>query len=144
MPVKGLQSALRNTDALIDSIASIRAERAVVVATSIGGAFATMLTPIDTSTLANSQFRRVTVNGNKVVGVVGYTARYALWVHESSGKLKGQDRAHFGKTREGREFGGGTGRGKYWDPKAEPKFLKKGFENNREAIDAAVKKAFAL
>lgn len=144
MPVKGIQSARRETDMLIDSIASIRAERAVTVALSIGGAYATMLTPIDTSNLANSQFRRVNVNGTMVTGMVGYTAQYALWVHEAPGKLKGQPRAHFGKTKEGREFGGGTGNGKYWDPKAEPQFLRKGFDNNRERIDAAVRKAFSL
>lgn len=144
MPVRGIKEAVRDTDMLIDSIASIRAERAVTVALSIGGAYATMLTPIDTSNLANSQYRRVNINGKVVVGVVGYTARYALWVHEAPGKLKGQPRAHFGKTAEGKEFGGGTGNGNYWDPKAEPQFLRKGFENNRARIDAAVRKAFTL
>lgn len=144
MAVKGIQDALRNTVAVVNAVASLKAERAVTVALSIGGAYATMLTPVDTSNLVNSQFRRVNVNGNMITGHVGYTAQYALWVHESSGKLKGQPRAHFGKTRAGKEFGGGTGVGNYWDPKAEPGFLRKGFDDNRARIDAAVKKAFEL
>ena len=144
MAVHGIQDAVRNTEAMVKAIATIRAERAVTVALSIGGAYATILTPIDTSNLVNSQFRRVNVNGNMITGHVGYTAQYAYWVHQASGKLKGKPRAHFGKTRAGKEFGGGTGVGKYWDPKAEPGFLRKGFDDNRERIDAAVQKAFSL
>lgn len=60
------------------------------------------------------------------------------------GKLKGQPRAHFGKTRDGTEFGGGTGKGNYWDPHGEPQFLKKGFDEERDAIDAVIKKELSL
>ncbi|MCP5727104.1 HK97 gp10 family phage protein, partial [Klebsiella pneumoniae] len=50
----------------------------------------------------------------------------------------------FGKTREGTEFGGGTGKGNYWDPHGEPQFLKKGFDEERDAITAVIKKELSL
>jgi len=55
----------------------------------------------------------------------------------ASGKLKCQPRAHFGTTKDGKQFGGGTGVGRYWDPSAEPVFLTKGFNDNRELVDQA-------
>jgi len=61
-----------------------------------------------------------------------------------SGKLKGLPRTHFGKTRAGQEFGGGTGKGNYWDPHGEPQFLTKGFEETRDQIDAVVRKELSL
>ena len=59
------------------------------------------------------------------------------------GTLKGQPREHFGKTnnlsdfgpKQVIEFGGGTGKGKYWDPNAEPEFLRKAFEDPNNADD---------
>lgn len=90
--------------------------------------YSTMLVPVDIGNLANSIFRDLYDRGNSWAGVVYYTAKYAPWVHEMSGKLRGQPRAHFGATRSGVEFGGGTGVGNYWDgyagpSKARPKFL---------------------
>ncbi|EMT6385066.1 HK97 gp10 family phage protein, partial [Providencia rettgeri] len=41
------------------------------------GTQAAVYTPIDTSTLINSQFRTVTVNGTRVTGRIGYSASYA-------------------------------------------------------------------
>ena len=48
----------------------------------IGAAEAAVLTPIDTSTLLNSQFRQVGQEGSRIVGRVGYTADYAVPVHD--------------------------------------------------------------
>lgn len=64
----------------------------------------------------------------------GYYAHYALNVHEMvEQKLKGRPRAHFGTTREGVDFGGGTGKGTYWDT-GEPKFLESVVTENRDRI----------
>lgn len=41
-----------------------------------------MYTPIDTSTLINSQFRETKVNGTRITGRVGYSASYAVYVHD--------------------------------------------------------------
>lgn len=46
------------------------------------------MTPVDTSTLLNSQFRNVTKDGSKIVGTVGYTAEYARYVHDPNVKQK--------------------------------------------------------
>lgn len=137
MPVRGLESAIKRTNEISRDIAEVRAERGVTAALITGQAFASMLTPVDTSFLINSQYRSVKTDKGKVIGAVGYTALYASAVHEASGKLKGQPRGHFGTTRAGVEFGGGTGVGRYWDPAAEPGFLTKGFEENKQAIDQA-------
>jgi hypothetical protein len=50
----------------------------------LGASEASVLTPIDTSTLLNSQYRDVRPDGAKVVGTVGYTAEYAAAVHDPS------------------------------------------------------------
>lgn len=116
-----------------------RAASAAQKALILGGSEAAALTPQDTGTLINSQYRNVQVQGTKVIGSVGYTAEYAKWVHEMPGTLKGQPRAHFGKTRAGVEFGGGSGKGVYWGPSGEPQFLKEGFERAADNIAALIK-----
>lgn len=52
------------------------------------GAQAAVYTPIDTSTLINSQFRTVTINGTRVTGRIGYSASYAAYVHDPKVKQK--------------------------------------------------------
>jgi hypothetical protein len=104
------------------------------------------ITPRDTGALIGSMYGPTPIkNIGDTIGIeLGYTAKYAPWVHEMPGVLKGQPRRHFGKTRAGKEFGGGTLKGKYWDPNGEPKFLEKpllssGNEILRQ-IDMEVKK----
>lgn len=58
------------------------AARGMTQALVLGASEASVLTPIDTSTLLNSQFRRVDKDGERIVGTVGYTADYALPVHD--------------------------------------------------------------
>jgi len=104
------------------------------------------MTPMDTGALVGSMYGPTVIKDiGAAIGIeLGYTAEYAPWVHEMPGILKGQPRAHFGKTRAGKEFGGGTLKNNYWDPAGEPKFLEKallssGNEILRE-IDKEVKK----
>ena len=59
-----------------------RAVRGMTQALVLGASEASVLTPIDTSNLLNSQFRRVERDGERIVGTVGYTAEYALPVHD--------------------------------------------------------------
>lgn len=126
-----------NLPAFVDQV-KFRAMRGMTQALVLGGSEAAALTPIDTSVLINSQFKRVEEDGGKIVGTVGYTAEYALAVHEMSGKLKGLPRADFGRTAGGKSFGGGTGQGVYWGPSGEPQFLRKGFENAEPNITAVL------
>lgn len=67
--------------------------------------------PVDTGNLKASAFTRSTGIGWDAEVTVGYTAAYALFVHEAVGmKLKGQKRPT---------------KGKFWDPqgRAQAKFL---------------------
>lgn len=135
----------KNLKALTTKIVGPKLQYAVTQALVIGGMYADLLTPIDTGNLLRSRFREVKPEGNGWVGQYGYTAAYAAAVHGMSGKLKGQPRADFGKTRAGQSFGGGTGVGNYWDPQAEPEFLTKGFERDGlQAIRMVIKKSLSV
>lgn len=103
-------------------------------------AYAVSDTPRDTGALINGYYVNVEENPDGAHATVGNTARYAFWVHEMPGTLKGQPREHFGKTREGVAFGGGTGKGCYWDPDADPKFLERALNDHKaEYMDIAMK-----
>lgn len=96
-----------------------KAARGVTQALILGASEASVMTPVDTSTLLNSQFRSVTKDGSRIVGTVGYTAEYASYVHDPNVK---------------QNFRRST---------AEKEFLKKGFEeaepNIRAVIAGAIK-----
>ena len=91
-----------------------KAARGVTQALILGASEASVMTPIDTSTLLNSQFRNVTKEGSKIVGTVGYTAEYARYVHDPNVKQK---------------FRRST---------AEKEFLRKGFEESEPNIRAVI------
>lgn len=122
--VKGMDQAQRNMDKFIDDVVNVRMVRATHAALMIFGAEAAAITPIDTSTLINSIYRDVNVNGLRVTGRVGYSANYALYVHQSSGKLKGRPRP--------------KGRGMYWGPSGQPQFLNVGVERGMPDAEAAI------
>ena len=96
-----------------------KAARGVTQALILGASEASVMTPVDTSTLLNSQFRSVAKEGSKIVGTVGYTAEYAKYVHDPNVK---------------QVFRRST---------AEKEFLKRGFEeaepNIRAVITGAIK-----
>ena len=82
------------------------------------------LVPIETSTLINSQYRNVQLRGAALVGRIGFTAEYALAVHESAGKWRGLQ-----KPRQ-------SGRGYYWGPNdGQPDYLAEA--GRRAAADVA-------
>ncbi|WP_264041540.1 HK97 gp10 family phage protein [Pectobacterium carotovorum] len=118
--VTGIRESKAKLAALIGDIQGRKAVRALQSAMLIGGAQAALYTPIDTSTLINSQFRELVVNGTRLTGRVGYTANYATYVHDPNVK---------------QTFRRAT---------AKKEFLKEGFEETRSQIDAVVKKEMAL
>lgn len=143
MPVKGINRIRSNTRKILNEITGPRTEKVMMETMIAGAGYAALLTPVDTSTLINSQYKELRPMSGGMRSKVGYTAAYAAAVSGMSGKLKGQPRAHFGKTRAGQEFGGGTGKGNYWDPDAEPDFLKKGFERDgMDEIKAIIKRGY--
>lgn len=145
MPVKGIERVRKNYRIKVKELSTKRTYSAIYAILSQGGALAATMTPVDTSTLINSQYSpQITGSERKMSGHIGYTAEYALWVHQAPGKLKGEPRADFGMTREGVAFGGGTGNGRYWDPNAEPGFLVKGFEELKPSIPDLLEKIYRV
>ncbi|HAI8714156.1 HK97 gp10 family phage protein [Escherichia marmotae] len=118
--VKGINRAKKRLDQLIDTIQGKKAVRAIYKALYIGGSQATLYTPIDTSTLINSQFRDVRSGKNRVTGRVGYSAGYAMFVHDPQVK---------------QQFRRAT---------AKKEFLKLGFDEMRDQIDRAVAEEMRL
>jgi len=80
--VRGVAQAKANLDALIADVQGRKVVRAIQSAMLIGSTQASLYTPIDTSTLLNSQFRELNANGTRVTGRVGYSANYAVYVHD--------------------------------------------------------------
>ncbi|MDG1643487.1 HK97 gp10 family phage protein [Klebsiella huaxiensis] len=118
--VRGIRQAKSNLDRIIKDVQGRKVVRALQSAMLIGSTQAALYTPIDTSTLINSQFREITANGVRVTGRVGYTANYAVFVHDPEVKQT------------------------FRRASARKEFLTKGFEDTRSQIDAAVKKELSL
>lgn len=137
--------------AKVEEIDGRRTNEAIYTILEQGAAIANAKTPADTGHLIQSQTKpQIMQRRGKTVGTVGYLAKYAGAVHDAPGKLKGQPRADFGRTsnrsefgpKQSRAFGGGTGKGNYWDPYGEPQFLVKGFEEIKPKIPALLKAAY--
>jgi len=118
--IRGVEQAKRNLDAVINDIQGRKALRTIQSVLIIGSSQAALYTPIDTSTLLNSQYREVTASGTRIVGRVGYSANYAVYVHDPNIP---------------QNFRRST---------AQKEFLTKGFEDSRDAITAVIKKEMAL
>lgn len=108
----------------------MKAVRAMKSATYIIRTESATLTPIDTSTLINSQFDTVEISGTRITGRVGYSAKYALYVHNASGKLTGKPRSN--------------GNGTYWSPGGEPQFLTKAAQRTKDLVDGVIKNEMKL
>lgn len=144
MSTKGIAAVRMGLKRFADD-SHVRGTRAVFAILNEGAALSDTYTPVDTSNLLNSRYQpQVTATKGKISGVVGYTAEYAAWVHEMSGKLKGQPRADFGKTRDGVAFGGGTGKGNYWDPHGKPRFLAEAFEEIKPDIPTILQRIYRV
>lgn len=118
--VKGIEQVKRNLDAVISDVQGRKAVRAMQSALIIGASQAALYTPIDTSTLINSQYREVTANGSLITGRVGYSANYAVYVHDPNIP---------------QNFRRST---------AQKEFLTKGFEDTKDLIKETIRKEMAL
>lgn len=128
--LSGLREAVRQAQNVVNNVIAIKSVRAIKRATYIIRTESASMTPIDTSTLINSQFDTVEVKGVRITGRIGYSAKYALYVHNASGKLKGKPRVN--------------GHGNYWNPHAEPQFLSKAIEKTKSLVDNAIKDEMKL
>lgn len=79
--------------------------------------------PVDTGNLKASAFTRLLPYQEPEV-IVGFTAAYAIYVHEMRMVNAGKPRTS------------GTGKGNYWDPqnRAQPKFLEEPFREMQDDI----------
>jgi len=118
--VTGISMAKKNLEVLIGNIQGRKAVRAIQSALIIGSTQAAIYTPIDTSTLINSQFRDISVRGDRLTGRVGYSANYAIYVHDPNVP---------------QTFRRAT---------AQKEYLTKGFEDSKEQIDRVVYKEMSL
>lgn len=128
---KSFTTVNKKIDRVIDDIDGQLTERGLYVAATVGAGYAAIMTPIDTSNLINSQYISQPRQTNTGVAIdVGYTANYAINVHNAKGTLKGQPRAN--------------GNGAYWAPDGEPQFLLKGFEQHMSEVNDAFFRAIRL
>lgn len=128
----GVQKALARTQQIFDEVTSVKAVRALKSASYIIRTESASMTPIETSVLINSQFDTVEVGGTRITAKVGYTAKYALYVHNAPGKLLGAN-----KPRP-------SGKGVYWGPHGEPQFLLKAGTKTKELVDQVIRKEMKI
>lgn len=137
MPVKGLKEVRQAVRKVFIDISGPRAEKTLTEVLITAAGFAATMTPIDTSNLINSQYRKITAYGTRVVGAIGYTAAYAAAVHDAKGTLLGTNTPRSKSD---------PSRGNFWDKDGEPEFLRKAFEDSdaRAAIDAVIKRGMKI
>lgn len=129
---RGLVDVQRNLAKAIEGVIVNNAEGIALAGKFVEGE-AKKLTPVDEGTLRLSAFSKSVGTKENPAVVIGNTAEYAAAVHEAPMTLKGQPRSNFGKTGGGESFGGGSGKGNYWDG-GENKFLEKAVINNLSKI----------
>lgn len=80
--VKGIKQTKRQLKQLIGEIHATKATRAMSRILNTVAPLAAHYTPVDTSTLINSQFTEMELNGTRLTGRIGYSANYAVYVHD--------------------------------------------------------------
>lgn len=137
MPVTGLSEVRQSYHRLLGEISGPMAEKALTEVMIVAAGFAATMTPIDTSNLINSQFRHIGKSSTGITAMLGYTAAYAAAVHDKKGATVGKN-----VPRDRND----PSRGNFWDPDAEPGFLRKAFEepDARKDIDAVVERYMKL
>ncbi|MCX8597660.1 MULTISPECIES: HK97 gp10 family phage protein [unclassified Gilliamella] len=132
MTVKGVSKVNKNIHRITNDIANIRTQRIIQQVMIVGMSFVAPITPRDTSTLINSQYRELKPVPKGWIGRVGYTANYAAFVNNAKGTAKGK--------RTGKKS-----QGDYWSPNAEPHFVEKGFERDgQQAIEQVIKDGYKI
>lgn len=129
---RGTRQAIDNTAKIIGEIQAVQIVRALKSAMYIIRTESATMTPIETSVLINSQFDVIETNGTRITGKVGYSANYAIYVHNSKGKLLGTNTPR------------ASGKGVVWGPHGEPKFLEKAVIKTRGLIESAIRREMKL
>ncbi|MCX8581145.1 hypothetical protein J3U18_05505 [Gilliamella sp. B3482] len=132
MTVKGVSKVNKNIHRITNDIANNRTQRIIQQVMIVGMSFVAPITPRDTSTLINSQYRELKPVPKGWIGRVGYTANYAAFVNNAKGTAKGK--------RTGKKS-----QGDYWSPNAEPHFVEKGFQRDgQQAIEQVIKDGYKI
>ncbi|HII3771051.1 HK97 gp10 family phage protein [Pasteurella multocida] len=85
---RGFSQVRKKLYAHLGEVRSKKMTRAATRIVTIIGIRSALYTPIDTSTLINSQFKEISVKDSVVSGRVGYSAEYAVFVHDPKVKQK--------------------------------------------------------
>jgi hypothetical protein len=149
MPVTGIDQVRGRFKLLMEQAQGEKTERAITEMLILGGQYSSELTPYQEGNLLRTQGRKVWPTTEGMSGAVYYGFKYAGYIHDLPGTLKGLPRGHFGKTRAGVEFGGGNLKGRYWDAMdgtntAEPGFLVKGMVQMTAEAPAILKKIYSV
>lgn len=129
---RGTRRAIDNTAKIIGEIQAVQIVRALKSAMYIIRTESATMTPIETSVLINSQFDVIETNGTRITGKIGYSANYAIYVHNSKGYAVGRGIAR------------PSGKGVYWGPHGEPKFLEKAAIKTRGLVESVIRKEMKL
>lgn len=126
--VKGLDKVLKNLNSRIDAIPE-KSMKGLLTGVLIVQRDAQKHVPVEYGVLRQSAFTRRARNDKTVKAVeVGFTAAYAAFVHENlEQKLKGKPRP--------------SGKGVYWGPQGEPRFLANAVVRNEDEIVRRVAEA---
>lgn len=126
--VKGVEKVLNNLNREIKGIKG-RTYAGLLEAGLIVQADSQRRVPVEYGKLRASAYTQKAPNSTdkRPIVEVGYSAAYALYVHENmEQKLKGQPRP--------------SGLGVYWGPKGEPKFLENALKAKKRAVLAAIRR----
>lgn len=126
--MKGLDKVLKNLNSRLDGIPE-KSMKGLLTGGLIVQRDAQKHVPVEYGVLRQSAFTRKARNDKAVKAVeVGFTAAYAPFVHENmEQKLKGQPRP--------------SGKGVYWGPQGEPRFLANAVVRNEDEIVRRVAEA---
>lgn len=119
--VKGLDKVLKNLNSRLDAVPE-KSMKGLLTGGLIVQRDAQKHVPVEYGVLRQSAFTRKARNDKSVKAVeVGFTAAYAMFVHENlEQKLKGKPRP--------------SGKGVYWGPQGEPRFLANAVVRNEDEI----------
>ncbi|MDG6480957.1 HK97 gp10 family phage protein [Glaesserella parasuis] len=118
--VKGIKQTKRQLKQLIGEIHATKATRAMSRILNTVAPIAAHYTPVDTSTLINSQFTEMELNGTRLTGRIGYSANYAVYVHDPRVKQN------------------------FRKPSAKKEFLTSALKESQPAIQAIIKEELSL
>jgi len=128
---KGGKQLKRKYAVFVGKMTGPRTESAMAKVLSIGMTGAKELAPLEYGTLINSAFRRIEYTPHGIRGVAGFTAAYAIYLHENR---NWSPRPPDKKTGPG------------WNPNAKPKFLERGFTDpdQRALMQKAIGSSYKL